>query len=118
MLQNILLALQVYPNLTGFVHVQANPFDAYSAAKTVTGGQRIVSLFKNIDPSFDPSRVCIKIASTWEGLQACKALESQHNIRTLATTLFTLEQAALAAEVGCRYIAPYVNELRVHFDKS
>lgn len=114
----ILLALQVYPNLTGFVHIQANPFDAYSASKTVTRARRVVSLFKDVDASFDTSRVCIKIASTWEGLQACKELESQHNIRTLATTLFTLEQAALAAQVGCRYIAPYVNELRVHFDKG
>lgn len=96
----ILLALQVYPNLTGFVHIQANPFDAYSASKTVTGARRVVSLFKDVDASFDTSRVCIKIASTWEGLQACKELESQHNIRTLATTLFTLEQAALAAQVG------------------
>ncbi|EKG14109.1 Transaldolase [Macrophomina phaseolina MS6] len=114
----ILLALQVYPNLTGFVHIQANTFDAYSTAKTVTCALRIVSLFKVIDASFDTSRICIKIASTWEGLQACKELEGKHNVRTLATTLFTLEQAALAAEVGCRYIAPYVNDLRVHFDKS
>ncbi|KAF4533797.1 putative transaldolase protein [Lasiodiplodia theobromae] len=114
----ILLALQVYPHLTGFVHIQANPFDAYNTAATVAGARRIVSLFKDVDSAFDTTRICIKIASTWEGLQACRQLEAEHNIRTLATTLFTLEQAALAAEVGCRYIAPYVNELRVHFDKS
>ncbi|OJD29317.1 transaldolase [Diplodia corticola] len=114
----ILLALQVYPNLTGFVHIQTNPFDAHSTTKTVAGARRLVSLFQEIDSDFDPTRICIKIASTWEGLLACRELENQHNIRTLATTLFTLEQAALAAEVGCRYIAPYVNHLRVHFDKS
>lgn len=27
-----------------------------------------------------------------------------------------IEQATLAGDIGCRYIAPYVNELRVHFD--
>jgi len=27
-----------------------------------------------------------------------------------------MEQVALAVDAGCRYIAPYVNELRVHFD--
>jgi len=26
-----------------------------------------------------------------------------------------MEQAALAADAGCTYIAPYVNELKVHF---
>ncbi|TGO86921.1 hypothetical protein BPOR_0266g00040 [Botrytis porri] len=55
------------------------------------------------------------IPSTWEGLQACKVLERE-GIRTLATTLFSIEQAALAGEVQCTYVAPYVNELKVHFD--
>lgn len=74
----------------------------------------IVALFGYLDASFPTSRVCIKIPSTWAGLQACRALEST-NTTTLATTLFTMEQASLAGEVGCHYIAPYVHELRVHF---
>jgi transaldolase len=39
-------------------------------------------------------------------------------IETLATTLFTIEQAILAAEVGCSSISPFVHELRVHFDET
>jgi transaldolase len=27
-----------------------------------------------------------------------------------------MPQAVLAAEVGCTYVAPYVNELKVHFE--
>lgn len=46
---------------------------------------------------------------------ACRTLE-QAGIHTLATTLFTLTQAVLAAEVGCTYVAPYVNQLKVHFE--
>jgi transaldolase len=75
----------------------------------------IVSHFKHLAPDFDASRVCIKIPSTWEGLQACRELQRK-GIATLATIMFSLEQTALAANAGCRYIAPYVNELRVHFD--
>lgn len=75
----------------------------------------IISHFKQLAPDFDTNRVCIKIPSTWEGLQACRELEKK-GITTLATTLFSLEQIALAAAAGCRYVAPYVNELRVHFD--
>jgi transaldolase len=74
-----------------------------------------VQIFKEIDPSYDSKRVCIKIPSTWEGIQACGVLEAE-GIATLATTMFCMEQAALAAHVGCTYIAPYINELRVHFD--
>ncbi|KAL2163322.1 hypothetical protein VTH06DRAFT_5379 [Thermothelomyces fergusii] len=114
-LMMVSLALRMAPHTTGHVHVQTNPNLAYSANKTVRNAERIISHFKQLAPDFDTSRVCIKIPSTWEGLQACRELEKK-GIATLATTLFSLEQTALAADAGCRYVAPYVNELRVHFD--
>lgn len=46
---------------------------------------------------------------------ACHTLELA-GVRTLATTLFSMAQAVLAAEVGCAYVAPYVNELKVQFN--
>lgn len=75
----------------------------------------ITQLFRYLEPGFDTSRVCIKIPSTWEGMIACRSLELA-GVRTLATTLFTFAQAVLAAEVGCTYVAPYVNQLKVHFE--
>jgi len=83
----------------------------------IANAERIHRLFQHVIPDFPTSRICIKIPSTWEGLQACRILESK-NIKTLATTLFSIEQAALAGKMGCTYIAPYVNELRVHFDQG
>lgn len=74
-----------------------------------------MQLFQHVQPGFDVARISIKIPSTWEGIMACRTLELA-GVRTLATTLFTMVQAVLAAEVGCTYIAPYVNELKVHFD--
>ena len=106
----IKLQLQLSEFLRGCIHVQTNPFDAYSTERTIRGARRIVELCHMLDPHFPSNRICIKIPSTWEGLKACEALE-RSEVYTLATTLFTIEQAALAGEVGCRYIAPYVNEL-------
>lgn len=77
----------------------------------------LVQLFQHVQPGFDVNRICIKIPSTWEGLMACRTLESR-GVRTLATTLFTMAQAVLAAEVGCTYVAPYVNELKVQVNKG
>ncbi|TDZ44885.1 Transaldolase [Colletotrichum trifolii] len=108
------LSLQFTPYLTGYFHIQTNPQWAYSTEKTVYNAERIVQIFQKLDPSFDPKRVCIKIPSTWEGIAACRILEHK-GIATLATTLFCMEQAVLAADAGCTYIAPYVNELKVHF---
>lgn len=74
-----------------------------------------MSHFQQLSPGFDTRRVCIKIPATWEGIQACRELEKR-DIATLATAVFCIEQAALAADAGCKYIAPFINELRVHFD--
>ncbi|CAD6593051.1 MAG: hypothetical protein ASARMPREDX12_006678 [Alectoria sarmentosa] len=113
----ISLSLRMAPHIKGFVHVQTNPSYSYSTTKTIENARRIIELFRRVDLNFDISRVCIKIPSTWEGLQACRILQAT-GVTTLATTLFTLAQAALAAEVGCHYIAPYLNELRVQTEKG
>ncbi|KAI5246549.1 transaldolase [Aureobasidium subglaciale] len=100
--------------LTGRALIQTNPYNAYSTSATVANAKRIIAIYKTILPSHPSNRVCIKIPSTWEGIAACKELEKQ-GIVTLATTLFSMEQAAAASAAGCTYIAPYVNELPVHF---
>ncbi|KAH8193924.1 hypothetical protein TruAng_011912 [Truncatella angustata] len=109
------LALRIVPHLSGYSHIQTNPKYSYDIQKTIANARRIVQTFKDLNPSYDSKRVCIKIPSTWEGLQACRVLEAE-GITTLATTMFCMEQAALASDAGCTYIAPYMNELRVHFE--
>ncbi|KAI9045407.1 transaldolase family protein [Aspergillus affinis] len=109
------LALKIAPHIRGHVHIQTNPYYSYSTEKTIVNALRIVQLFQHFQPGFEQSRICIKVPSTWEGMVACRTLE-QAGVRTLATTLFTMAQAVLAAEVGCTYVAPYVNQLKVHFE--
>jgi transaldolase len=128
------LALKIAPYLRGKLHVQTNPYYAYSTDKTVANASReffclhksdcmvlmicqpgIIHLFKEFAPDLDSSRICIKIPGTWEGIMACRTLELT-GIHTLATTIFSMPQAVLAAEAGCSYVAPYVNQLKVHFE--
>lgn len=55
-------------------------------------------------------RLLIKIASTWEGIQAAKVLE-QEGIECNLTLLFSLCQAAACAEVGATLISPFVGRI-------
>ena len=93
------------------------PFQGLPERLALTDTIGISALTARISPAFPLSRLCIKVVSTWEGLQACREL-SALNINTLATTLFTFEQAVLAAECGCIYIAPFVHELKAFFDPT
>ena len=55
-------------------------------------------------------RVLIKIASTWEGIQAARILE-QEGIHCNLTLLFGLHQAVACAEAGATLISPFVGRI-------
>ncbi|KAI6009877.1 aldolase [Pisolithus marmoratus] len=116
-LVTILLARKVYPYLTpmGRLHVQTSPSFSFDTKRIVGHANRLIELFKIYD--IPKERVCIKIPSTPAGILACKQLESE-GIRTLATCLFSVPQAVAAHQAGCLYVAPYFNELRVHFERD
>ena len=61
--------------------------------------------------SIDKSRVLIKLASTWEGIQAAKILQSEHKINCNLTLMFSLPQAIGAAEAGAFLISPFVGRI-------
>ncbi|KAJ7765938.1 aldolase [Mycena maculata] len=108
----VLLAKEVYPNLTGNVHAQTSPSAAYDTQKTIDHARKLVTLFGK--HGIPQNRVCIKIPATPESLLSCRELQAS-GIQTLATCLFSLPQAVAASQAGCTYVAPYFNELRVHF---
>lgn len=58
----------------------------------------------------DRQRVLIKIAATWEGIQAARRLE-QLNIQTNLTLLFSFAQAAACADAGVFLISPFVGRI-------
>ncbi|KAF7375644.1 Aldolase [Mycena sanguinolenta] len=111
----VLLAKEVYPYLTGNVHAQTSPSAAYDTEKTVKHARKLVDLFTN--HGIPTERVCIKIPATPESLLACRELQAS-GIQTLATCLFSFPQAVAASQAGCTYVAPYFNELRVHFQPA
>lgn len=109
----MLLAKPVIPYLKGRVHAQLSPKYAYDTLKSLEHAHRLVALFNKHGIPTD--RICLKIPATGPSIAACAILEKE-GIRTLATCLFDVTQAIAASQAGCLYIAPYFNELRVHFD--
>ncbi|RDW81580.1 Transaldolase [Aspergillus mulundensis] len=108
----VLLAGKMVPGFTGNVHLMVNPKYAYSKDKVYANAKRFHHLFALIDPSYDRSRIVIKVPATWEGLQACRLLHKD-GVKTLGTTLFCMEQAVLAGEAGCVSISPFVHRLKI-----
>ncbi|CAG8830445.1 9039_t:CDS:2, partial [Cetraspora pellucida] len=93
---------------------QYNPQDATTnpslilEASTVAKSRHLMALFEEV--GVDKSRVMIKIASTWEGIQAAKILENE-GIKCNMTLLFSFTQAVACAEAGVTLISPYAGRI-------
>lgn len=62
-------------------------------------------------------RVLIKMATTWEGVCACRILEAE-GIRCNMTLLFSLAQAVAAADAGAFLISPFVGRVMDWYKKA
>lgn len=82
---------------------------SYDAEATVKAALEIISVYKR--SGIEKERVLIKIASTWEGIQAAAILERDHGIHCNLTLLFNLAQAIACAEAGVTLISPFVGRI-------
>lgn len=93
----------------GRVSTEVDARLSFNKDATIKKALEIIDLYKAKGISKD--RVLIKIASTWEGIQAARELESKHGIHVNLTLLFSFVQAVAAAEANATLISPFVGRI-------
>lgn len=93
----------------GRVSTEVDARFSFDTKATIEKALHIIELYK--DMGIDKSRVLIKIASTWEGIQAAKVLEADYGIHCNLTLLFSFVQAVACAEAGVTLISPFVGRI-------
>jgi transaldolase len=93
---------------TGFVCTEVDIRLSFDTAATVARSERLIDLYR--EAGADVSKVLIKVAATWEGVAAARILKAR-GIECNVTLVFSVVQAALAAEAGAFMIAPYVGRV-------
>ncbi len=101
--------------IPGRISTEVDARLSFDTSATVARAENLISLYKQA--GVDTSRVLIKIASTWEGIQAAKELE-QRDIHCNLTLMFSLAQAIAAAEAGGTLISPFVGRIMDWYKKS
>ncbi|CAG8626607.1 14467_t:CDS:2, partial [Dentiscutata heterogama] len=101
--------------IPGRVSVQVDAKLSFDTDATIAKARHLISLFKEI--GIDKSRVMIKIASTWEGIQAAKILEKDR-IQCNMTLIFSFVQAVACAEAGVTIISPYAGRILDWYTKN
>jgi transaldolase len=95
--------------LPGRVSTEVDARLSFDTDATLARARRITQLYQaqGIDTQ---QRVLIKIASTWEGIQAAQVLERE-GIHTNLTLLFAFAQAVACAQAGVKLISPFVGRI-------
>ena len=95
--------------LPGRVSTEVDARLSFDTDATLARARRITQLYQaqGIDTE---KRVLIKIAATWEGIQAAAVLERE-GIHTNLTLLFAFAQAVACAQAGVKLISPFVGRI-------
>ena len=104
--------LQIVP---GRVSTETDARLSYDVEGSINKAWRLIKLYE--DRKIPRERVLIKIASTWEGLNAAEQLQKEGILCNL-TLMFSLAQAVRAAEAKVQLISPFVGRIYDWYKKE
>lgn len=104
--------LQVVP---GRVSTETDARLSFNVEGSIKKARRLVELYEN--RGIPRERVLIKVASTWEGINAAERL-TKEGIRCNLTLMFSLVQAVRCAEANVQLISPFVGRIYDWYKKE
>ena len=99
----------------GYVSTEVDARLSFNTKATVNKARKLIKLYKEVGVKKD--RILIKIASTWEGIQAAKILRKE-GINCNLTLLFNFHQALACAQAKVTLISPFVGRILDWYKKS
>ena len=109
------LGVEILKIIEGRVSTEVDASLSYDTEATIAKAKELLALYHAYGVEQD--RILIKIASTWEGIQAAKALEAE-GIHCNLTLLFGLHQAKACADAKVTLISPFVGRILDWFKKA
>ena len=106
---------EILQHIPGRVSTEVDARLSFDTEATVTRARRIIDLYQGEGVHVD--RVLIKVASTWEGIQAAERLE-RDGIHTNLTLLFSFVQAVACGQAKVQLISPFVGRIYDWYKKS
>ena len=104
----VAFGLEILKIVPGRVSTEVDARLSFDTAGTIAKGKHLISLYESHGIKRD--RILIKLAGTWEGIEAAKALEAE-GIHCNMTLLFSLVQAAACGAANAKLISPFVGRI-------
>ncbi|MEX0961580.1 MAG: transaldolase [Simkaniaceae bacterium] len=106
---------EILKHIPGRVSTEVDARLSFNVEGSIKMAHEYIKLYK--DAGIDKSRILIKLASTWEGVQAASVLEKE-GIHCNMTLMFSLSQAIACAENNATLISPFVGRILDWYKKA
>ena len=106
---------EILNTIPGRVSTEVDARLSFDTAATLARARRLMSLYEA--QGISRQRVLIKIAATWEGIQAAAELERE-GIHTNLTLLFSFAQAVACGQAKVQLISPFVGRIYDWYKKT
>ena len=106
---------EILQHIPGRVSTEVDARLSFDTEASFSRGERLIELYQAEGVPVD--RVLIKVASTWEGIQAAAKLQ-QRGINTNLTLLFSFCQAVACAQAKVQLVSPFVGRIYDWYKKS
>lgn len=100
--------IEILKSVPGRVSTEVDARLSFDIEGSLAKAHRLISLYEQA--GIPRERILIKLASTWEGIQAAKILEKE-GIHCNMTLMFSLAQAIACADAGATLISPFVGRI-------
>ena len=104
----IAFGIELTKIVPGYVSTEVDSDLSFNTEATVEKAKQIINSYEQ--SGVPRNRILIKIAGTWEGIQAVKKLEAE-GISCNCTLIFSLTQAVACAEAGAFFLLPFVGRI-------
>jgi transaldolase len=104
----VAFGLEILKVVPGRVSTEVDARLSFDTQATLARARRLIGLYA--DAGVGRERVLIKIAATWEGIQAARQLEAE-GIHCNLTLLFAFCQAVACGDAGVQLISPFVGRI-------
>ena len=105
----VLFGCEILKIIPGRVSTEIDARLSFDTKRSVEKAVNLIEMYK--EEGIDKERILIKLASTWEGIEAARILENEHGIHCNLTLLFSFGQAVACAEAGVTLISPFVGRI-------
>lgn len=112
---SVSIGCEILNIVPGYVSTEVDARLSFDTVATINKARKLVTLYE--EANIERSRILIKIASTWEGIQAAKVLEEE-GIRCNLTLLFNFAQAVACAQSDVFLISPFVGRILDWYKKA